>query len=265
MNESSDPALPARVFSQRIFLNSVFFMCGFSLVFMVLGIAASGIGQFLARNRFLLQRAGGIFFVFMGIYVMELVRIPFLYKQFTFGGQKTMRRIEGVHSFLAGMTFGFGWTPCVGPLLATILFFVSAASAGAGFWSGMWLLSLFTLGLAIPFLIISAGMGFFIQRIRVLLKYAAILQKFSGALILLMGLLLITNEWSAVLGKTIALIGIPDILLDFGGDGRVTFIIAFLGGLLTFFSPCILPVLPAYVGYIGGMALNVKQDGQKGG
>ena len=139
----------------KIFLNGLLYVVGFSAVFILLGSLFGLGGAALVRYRIWLSRIGGVFVIFFGLYMMNLLRLPFLKFLNTdthIRATQWIRPGNPVSSFLFGATFAFGWTPCLGPILGSVLFLASTSGTVG---QGAFLLAIFSLGLAVPFLIIS--------------------------------------------------------------------------------------------------------------
>ena len=165
------------------------FMSGISLIFFMLGFGASLLGQIVYGHYTRLVL--GTIIVLMGIYQLELVEIPWLSRQKTV--QMEAKNVgELTRSFLLGLSFSFGWTPCVGPVLSSVL--AIAASGGNGALQGGLLMLVYTLGLALPFLVMALASGWVVQRFAKLKPYMGTLKKIGGALIILMGILLMLGN-----------------------------------------------------------------------
>src|SRR5204863_2770681 len=132
----------------RAFLHSIFFIAGFSLVFIVLGASASWAGQILRSKLFLLTRFAGLLIILFGLHMVGLIKIPLLYRDTRV--TDTAKPGSMVGSFLVGLAFAFGWTPCIGPILAGIL---AIAAQSEHIMQGVMLLGIYAAGLAIPFLL----------------------------------------------------------------------------------------------------------------
>jgi len=185
----------ARFARRRVFLNSLYFVLGFSIIFILLGMAATFLGQFFIQKRFILQKFSGIFIILLGFYLLGLLKIPWLYREFKFNKKHTAK-LHWLNSLLFGMAFGFSWTPCVGPILASILFLASLSQT---MWEGAYLLALFSLGLAIPFLIISLTFGYTLKILPKINRHLRKIQIITGLLIIGMGVLLILGKWEGLL------------------------------------------------------------------
>lgn len=190
---------------KEIFINSIFFVLGFSIVFAFLGVLLNTLLEGIAYDvQTWLSRIGGVMIIFFGLYLVGLVKIPFLEKEYKFGvktkssaevgsalGGKSYYRYAT--SFLFGLAFAAGWTPCVGPALGVILS-LAATEPGSAFI----LLLTYALGLGIPFLIVGAFTGQaaeFINRHAVGLKYINIT---FGVILLALGVLIFTQKLSLI-------------------------------------------------------------------
>ncbi len=176
-----------------IFINSVFFVLGFGIVFALLGVFLNTLLENIAYDvQLWLSRIGGVMIIFFGLYLVGLIKIPFLEKEYKFG-VKTKFTSRYVTSFLFGLAFAAGWTPCVGPALGVILG-LAATAPGSAFI----LLLTYALGLGIPFLIVgafTAQAGEFINRHAMGLKYLNIV---FGVILLALGVLVFTQKLSLV-------------------------------------------------------------------
>ena len=143
-----------------IFKKSIFFSLGFTLVFISLGATATFVGSFLLQNSKILSIGSGIIIIFFGIYLLEIIKINFLNKNFGNFNIKYSNNL--LFPFIVGVGFGFGWTPCIGPILGSILAF---ASMEESIYKGISLLSLYSLGLAIPFVLFEKIKNFLINRL----------------------------------------------------------------------------------------------------
>ncbi len=178
---------------KEIFINSIFFVVGFSLIFALLGVLLNTLLQDIAYGvQLWLSRIGGVMIIFFGLYLVGLIKISFLEKEYKLG-VKTKFKSRYATSFLFGLAFAAGWTPCVGPALGVILG-LAATAPGSAFV----LLLTYALGLGIPFLIVGAFTGKatqFIDRYATRLKYLNI---FFGVFLLLIGILVFTQKLSLI-------------------------------------------------------------------
>ena len=187
---------------RKIFLNAILYVLGFSLVFIILGSLFGLGGQALSQYRSLLAQIGGVFVIFFGLYMMHIIKLPVF--DFLSGDNqpKFMKKLtpgNPTSSFIFGATFAFGWTPCVGPVLGTIL---TLAATSATVLQGAFLLFVFSLGLAIPFLLIALGIGSASNFINKISKYLNAISFVGGLFLVFLGYLLITNQMSVFLSKS---------------------------------------------------------------
>jgi len=175
---------------KRIILySSILFIIGFSLIFILLGATATWIGSFLSSKMSILTKVAGLVIIFFGIYMMGFVRPRFLYREARF--QIKDKRFGQVGALLIGAAFAFGWTPCIGPILAGILAYAGTLE---NVNQGVLLLAVYSLGLGIPFLLTAIGIhrfwGFF-SRIK---KYLRIMEIAGGAIMVILGVMIYTNK-----------------------------------------------------------------------
>ena len=172
-----------------ILRKSLFFSLGFSLVFVSLGATASFVGSFLLQNSKLLSIGSGLIIIFFGIYLLELIKINFLNKNF--GNFNIQYSNNLLFPFIVGIGFGFGWTPCIGPILGSILAFASMENS---IYKGISLLSFYSLGLAVPFVLSSLLIKKFLIFSKSAKKYLDKIKKISGFILILTGILIITGK-----------------------------------------------------------------------
>lgn len=229
------------------FMHALLFVLGFSLVFVVgWGGAATLLGQLFARNKTLLGQIGGVVVIFFGLHTIGLLRLRWLDYDTRPAYQGENRRGH-LSSGLMGVVFAAGWTPCVGTILGAILTLGLSQQTSA---QAMVLASGYALGLGLPFLAISLLMDQAFAVTRRLRRYTRQVQMISGLLLLGMGVLLLTNRlfYIAIWAQRNGLY----LDLQWGRATAPTYFIAILAGLLSFLSPCVLPLVPAYVSYLGG-------------
>ena len=194
----SERVKTVRIFGRDIswygLVKTLCFIAGLSTVFLILGYGAGGLGQVLYAPwfRYLL---GGIV-ILLGIHHMEVINLRQLQKQKTIQLKKNRERNEFFNAFLIGVTFSFGWTPCVGPVLSSVL--AIAASGGDGALQGALLMLVYTLGLALPFLVLALASSWVLQHFAKLKPYMGTLKKIGGALIILMGILLMLGNLNSL-------------------------------------------------------------------
>jgi cytochrome c-type biogenesis protein len=176
-----------------ILKKSLFFSLGFSIVFISLGATATFIGSFLLHNSQILSIISGIIIIFFGIYLLELIEINFLNKNF---GNFSIKFSNNLFfPFIVGVGFGFGWTPCIGPILGSILAYASMENS---IHKGILLLSIYSLGLAVPFVISSLIIKKFLTISKKSKSYLNKIKKFSGVIILITGILIVTGKLQTI-------------------------------------------------------------------
>lgn len=177
---------PSHKVRQQTIIHSLLFIAGFTTVFVLLGASASFLGDFLQEHKTAIRRIGGILIIVFGIHVSGLFDIGMLL------GEKKVtlhRKPAGyLGSFIVGIVFAAGWTPCIGPILATIL--AVAATEGRG----VWLLLTYSMGLAIPFFLASLALHQFLVFFRRFKKHIRLFEIFTGILMVIVGILIFTNS-----------------------------------------------------------------------
>jgi len=171
-------------------LHGLFFVLGFSVIFVALGAAASGVGRLLYAYRSVLMKIGGLVIVIFGLHTLEVIRIPLLYSD-TRRHYQPRPELGYLSSALMGFFFGAGWSPCVGVTLGAIL---TLAMNEATLGRGALLLFVYSMGLGVPFLLMALGIGWatkFLRRAQRALRLVTIV---SGLFLILLGLLIFTNN-----------------------------------------------------------------------
>jgi cytochrome c-type biogenesis protein len=189
-------------YRKTVLLHSVAFILGFSFVFVTLGLSSSILGNFFADYQTYIIRLGGIILIVMGFFYLNIIKLPFLNQEKVIHLRKKPLGMAG--SFIVGITFSLGWTPCVGPALSSILILASTTD---NLLQGVTLLSLYSLGLAIPF--IASALVF--DHLFALLKRSSRVVKYAmttmGLLLIIIGLLLVTNYYGVITSRVGALFG----------------------------------------------------------
>ena len=283
----------APVSRSSTFLHALAFVLGFGAIFTLLGSAAGLLGQSLNSYLPLIQRFGAILLLLFGLTTIGIVgwivnRVQANEKlvanpavaalldilRFLNALMYTERRVTDLHkvkrgwgylsSALMGVSFSAGWVPCVGPILASILFLASDSATAA---QGALLLAIYSLGLGLPFLITGAAFSRATLVLRSLNRHANIVSIVSGIFLLYVGWLLwsdqltslttqfaFLNKWVFVLEEFVSeSVGVN---AAFGGGALSAAPLAFVAGIISFISPCVLPLIPAYIGYLSGAALS---------
>ncbi|MCL1972283.1 MAG: cytochrome c biogenesis protein CcdA [Endomicrobia bacterium] len=179
---------------RKTFSKAVIFVLGFSFVFVLLGLSASWLGGVLIEFRDWLRYIGGAVIIIFGLHMAGIFRIKFLYRQASASG-KIQSPTAWAGAFFVGAAFAIGWTPCVGPILSSILILASTQGSAA---DGFWLLLVYSLGLGIPFILTSLFINWFLRFFNSIKKYYGIIEIVSGILLILVGALVITDGFSKI-------------------------------------------------------------------
>lgn len=181
----------------RMVLNGLGFVIGFSLVFIALGALAGAFGQFLVEYRLWIARAGGLLVIAFGFYMLEIVKIPALAKTVRFKVPDKLPQGTWWAALAIGAIFAFGWSPCIGPVLGSILLFASLSST---VWQGVFLLIVFCLGFAIPFMLIAVLASSATKYVRAISKYLRVISVIGGVFLILIGFMMITDNMGWFIG-----------------------------------------------------------------
>jgi cytochrome c-type biogenesis protein len=179
----------------RVLRNSLAFVVGFSIVFVALGASATAVGTFLMVRRRLFDLIAGLIVIVFGLHLTGLIRIPLLYRDARMNAGAPRRGILG--AFLLGFAFAFGWTPCIGPILTGIL---ALAATRDTLFQGMFLLAIYSAGLAIPFLLTSLGLSQFLKFYGRFRRHLQVVEVGSGVLLIAIGALMALNRFAMISG-----------------------------------------------------------------
>ncbi len=174
---------------KKVFFSTFLFVLGFSLVFILMGASASYLGGLMYTYKNLIRIIGGILIIILGIHLTGLIRIPGLDFEKRINLEKKPLHFLG--TLIIGMAFGAGWSPCIGPLLGSILIIAGSQET---VWQGVILLGIYSAGLAIPFIIMSIFINFiliFIKKASKILKYVNVV---AGVVLIVVGLILVSNK-----------------------------------------------------------------------
>lgn len=175
------------------FLHALLFVAGFSIVFMGLGASASVFGHVLHRYQLWIARIGGILVIVFGLHLLGITPIRFLLRERRV--QLQNRPVGMLGAVVVGVTFGAGWAPCIGPVLGAILTYAATQERLA---EGVGLLAVYSAGLAVPFLLAAAALSRFLTVFRRFRRYIPWVERVSGALLVIVGLLLVTGEFTVL-------------------------------------------------------------------
>jgi cytochrome c-type biogenesis protein len=173
----------------RVFINSLFFVLGFSVVFISLGASASFISGFLRDYMYIISKIAGALIIILGLHFVGLFKIRWLNYERRF--QVGSRQLGVVGSFVVGLAFAFGWTPCIGPILAGIL---ALAAVEETVGRGVLLLGFYSAGLAVPFLLTAIAFNSFISVSSRIKRHFKMVEIIAGSFLILVGLLIFTNS-----------------------------------------------------------------------
>lgn len=179
---------------QKVVLSSLFFVLGFSMVFIALGASFGLVGKFFASHQQTIKIIAGLIIIFFGLYIAGIFRIPFLMRSKELVPLKT-KPAGYVGSTLIGISFGTAWTPCIGPILGAIL---TLAASSRGISGGMILLTAYSMGLAIPFLLAAWAIGSFLNAIRRYGRFLHGIQIAGGILLIIIGILIVSGYFNVL-------------------------------------------------------------------
>jgi len=200
---SADLTAAAR---RRVMLHAIAFVVGFSVIFVALGASFSAAGTFLLDYRDGIRRVGGVLIVLFGLYIAGVLRVGILGR--TQQLQLREKPAGYVGSFIVGLTFAIGWTPCVGPILGAIL---SLAGTADTVQRGVGLLVAYSAGLGVPFLLSALALGAFLKFFKRYRPFIPAVERFAGVVLVVVGVLVFTNYYLVLNSWAIALT--PDWLL----------------------------------------------------
>jgi len=236
----------------RIFLASVFFVLGFSVIFSLVGVLLQSVLSNVASTvQIWLGRIGGIIIILFGIYLLGLLNISFLQREHKL---KVKRKFSSMYltSFVFGAAFAVGWTPCVGAVLGAILT-LAVTNPGTAFF----LMLSYSLGLGIPFLLV----GLFTNKAQKVIskagRWLTYLQYVFGVILILLGILVFTNQLSRVANLSFVTSLLTSLNIG-GASGSMSSLnlgIAFFAGFVSFLSPCVMPLIPAFLSYLASVGV----------
>ena len=178
---------------RAILLNSLMFILGFTLVFIALGAGATLVGQVLFQQQALIRKIGGALIILMGLYVAGWLRIPFLMREWRV--ELKDRPAGYVGALIAGITFAAGWTPCIWPILGSILTVASVSQTAS---TGILMLAAYSLGFAIPFFVSSLAINHFLTFFDRFKRYLPWVTRGSGAVLIILGVLLVSDYFTVL-------------------------------------------------------------------
>lgn len=234
----------------HVMIHALFFVLGFSLVFTIgWGGATTLLGQIFYDFKDWIARIGGVVVILFGLASMDVIRIPWFYMDTR--PEFQAKSNSWGSSLLMGLFFAAGWSPCIGATLGAIL---TLGFSQSTVYQSMILAFIYSLGLGLPFLVLAFGINGATSFVRRMGPHLRKFQIVSGVFIIFIGLLLLTNQLTLIsiwatqngyfLETTDVYSPVPSALA------------AFTAGIFSFVSPCVLPLVPAYLGYLSGRALS---------
>jgi len=187
---TSEDKTPA--FKRRVIVSSLLFIAGFSIIFVGMGATATTFGKLISSHIIILRKIAGIIIVIFGLHIAGWLKLSFLYSEKKFH-TKISPGLFG--SFIMGLAFAFGWTPCVGPILAGILTYAATQQT---LTKGIQLLSAYSLGLGVPFFLTGIATASFLKLFRRVKKYSRLIEIISGVFLIIIGILTFRGSLSFI-------------------------------------------------------------------
>lgn len=180
------------LYRKKMIITSLFYILGFSLIFVLLGTAAAGFGVVLRKHGLILQRVGGLIIIIFGLEYAGLLKIPFLAKTPQIKLPSWSQKSDNIRAFLVGVIFALTWTPCVGAVLGSIL---ALAAVSGTLYKGAFLLFTYSLGISLPFLIVSLTLAQAPKYLSFINKHLGKIALIAGILLSVLGFLLLTDTY----------------------------------------------------------------------
>jgi cytochrome c-type biogenesis protein len=193
MQGTGEGAMSLGAARRRVLVASIFFILGFSFVFICFGAAASVLGQYMLERQRLLAKIAAVIVIVFGLHTMGVLRIGWLYSEKRVQVEKKPTSLFG--AFFVGLAFAFGWTPCIGPILAGIL---AIAGTQQTVGQGVQLLAVYSAGLGLPFLLTALAINQFFTVFKRIRKHYHLIEIISGLLLVLIGVLIFTNRFTLI-------------------------------------------------------------------
>jgi cytochrome c-type biogenesis protein len=233
------------------FVQGVYFILGFaSFIMIVMGLVSTALSDVFVRGKDVIRIVGGIALIVFGLFTLKIINIPALYSDTRRGLGGVSRTVGGAQSFVTGLSFAAGWSPCIGPFLGAIL---SMAATAEALPQRLALLAAYVFGLGIPFLLVAALADRMLPLLAKLKRHMRKIELVSGLLLVAIGIAMLLNQISYFSRQLSSVEGLESLIPE---GTALSIPVAALAGLLSFVSPCVLPLLPAYIGFIGGWAIN---------
>ena len=201
LRERSDAAGRAQTM-----LHAVAFIAGFTAVFVALGVSASTVGAAMRDNQALIAKIGGVIVIIFGLQMLGVFRLKFLAMDTRLQYRSERRSLFA--SLIVGLAFAAGWSPCIGPILAAIL---ALASQQQGALAGAWLLFIYSMGLALPFLVTAAALGAVLPAMNRMKRVLPAIEFAAGLLMIFTGYVLVTNSFVHIAGRLYSIVPTPKL------------------------------------------------------
>jgi cytochrome c-type biogenesis protein len=232
------------------FVQGLLFVAGFAtFVIGLFGFVGTLLGDVFYDMREAVRIVGGAVLIVFGLFKLRLVNLPFLYSDTRTDLSSISEGLGSARSYVAGMAFAAGWTPCIGPFLGAILTLSVTNELGAR----IALLFAYVLGLGLPFLLVAGLADRVMPLFKQLQKHTRLVEVIGGLLLIGVGVALLLGFVSRL---SASLASVPfELEYTLLGDAALSIPVAGVAGLLSFLSPCVLPLLSAYIGFISGVAI----------
>jgi cytochrome c-type biogenesis protein len=241
----------------RIFTASVFFVLGFSSIFSLVGVLLQSVLSSVAPTvQVWLGRIGGVIIILFGLYLLGLIKISYLEAEHKL---RVKRKFDSMYltSFIFGAAFAVGWTPCVGAVLGAVLT-LAVTQPGTAFF----LMLSYSLGLGIPFLLVGLFTNQAQRFIRKAGKWITYLKYVFGVILIILGILVFVNQLSRVANLQFASNFLQSLNIgSVDANQSLNLGIAFFAGFVSFLSPCVLPLIPAFLSYLA--SVGVQKHGKE--
>lgn len=229
---------------------TIFFILGFTVIFVILGAGAGSISLFILRNKQIISVIGGGIILIIGFYLVGILDVFTISIPFIFRGTKVKSGSGTVISaFLLGLVLSAAWTPCVGPILSAILVM---AAAGQSVIKAPVMLFTYSIGIGFPFILGVLAYSKFVVFSNFMKRNYKGVKIISGIVLLVIGLFLILGQFQRI---SLVFASLPDISQTIKIK-NLSLLVAFFGGIVSFASPCVLPLVPTYLAYITGVSVS---------
>lgn len=237
------------------FVQGLFFVAGFAtFIIGLFGFVGTLLGDVFYDARDAVRIIGGVVLIVFGFFTLRIVNIPILYSDTRRGLGGAPKGVSSLQSYLTGLSFAAGWTPCIGPFLGAIL---SLSVTADTIFTRLALLAAYTLGLGVPFLLVALLADRLTPFLARLKRNMRVIEIVSGLLLIAIGLIQVSGKLLELTTQLASsTFNLEEVILGAGSGVAPTIIIAAVAGFLSFASPCVLPLIPAYLGFIGGWAVN---------